>query len=95
MSAATGPTSLPGHLSSRSFGQADDAAPATTEAQLRLTSLTKRQREIAILAATGLTSVDIAQRLYLSTRTVNNHLQVCYTKLGIRGRGELAPLLGE
>lgn len=61
---------------------------------LRFTSgaepLTIREREVASLAAQGLTSNDIAQRLYLSPRTVNNHLQSTYTKLGIRGRHELS-----
>lgn len=51
--------------------------------------LTTREREIASLAAQGLSSNEIAQRLFLSPRTVNNHLQSTYTKLGIRGRHEL------
>ncbi|MFB9641615.1 helix-turn-helix transcriptional regulator [Agromyces lapidis] len=51
--------------------------------------LTPREREIASLAAQGLSSNEIAQRLFLSPRTVNNHLQSTYTKLGIRGRREL------
>ncbi|MFF2271523.1 LuxR C-terminal-related transcriptional regulator [Agromyces sp. NPDC058136] len=51
--------------------------------------LTPREREIAALAAQGLSSNEIAQRLFLSPRTVNNHLQSTYTKLGIRGRREL------
>jgi len=51
--------------------------------------LTPREREVASLAAQGLSSNEIAQRLFLSPRTVNNHLQSTYTKLGIRGRHEL------
>jgi DNA-binding CsgD family transcriptional regulator len=51
--------------------------------------LTPREREIASLAAQGLSSNEIAARLYLSPRTVNNHLQSTYAKLGIRGRHEL------
>jgi DNA-binding CsgD family transcriptional regulator/tetratricopeptide (TPR) repeat protein len=51
--------------------------------------LTKREREIASLAAQGISSNEIAERLFLSPRTVNNHLQATYAKLGIRGRGEL------
>ncbi|WP_394553015.1 LuxR C-terminal-related transcriptional regulator [Agromyces sp. MMS24-JH15] len=51
--------------------------------------LTPREREIASLAAQGLSSNEIAVRLFLSVRTVNNHLQSTYAKLGIRGRREL------
>jgi DNA-binding NarL/FixJ family response regulator len=36
-----------------------------------------------MLAATGMSSKDIADRLYLSVRTVNNHLQHADTKLGV------------
>ncbi|MBO9577517.1 MAG: helix-turn-helix transcriptional regulator, partial [Microbacteriaceae bacterium] len=55
-----------------------------------LTPLTRREREIANLAASGLSSKDIAARLFLSARTVDNHLQSVYGKLGITGRHELA-----
>ena len=43
--------------------------------------LSSRERDIASLAATGATSKDIADRLFLSVRTVNNHLQSVYSKL--------------
>jgi DNA-binding CsgD family transcriptional regulator len=56
--------------------------------------LSAREREIAMLAATGIASKDIAERLYLSVRTVNNHLQHAYTKLGVSGRADLAQALG-
>jgi ATP/maltotriose-dependent transcriptional regulator MalT len=52
--------------------------------------LSTREREIALLATEGLSSRDIAERLYLSVRTVNNHLQSVYSKLGVSGRAELA-----
>jgi DNA-binding CsgD family transcriptional regulator len=51
--------------------------------------LTGREREIAALAAQGLSSLEIAKRLQVSPRTVNNHLHAAYSKLGVRGRGEL------
>ena len=55
--------------------------------------LSGREREIAMLAAAGLASKDIAERLYLSVRTVNNHLQHAYTKLGVSSRSGLAQAL--
>ena len=58
-----------------------------------LTPLTAREREIAAHAARGVSSKDIADRLFLSVRTVDNHLQSIYGKLGIRGRRELADAL--
>jgi DNA-binding CsgD family transcriptional regulator len=55
-----------------------------------LTPLTTREREIASLAASGLTSDAIARRLFVSVRTVDNHMQHVYQKLGIGSRSELA-----
>jgi len=52
--------------------------------------LSGREREIVMLAANGLASKDIAERLFLSVRTVSNHLQHAYTKLGVRSRAGLA-----
>jgi DNA-binding CsgD family transcriptional regulator len=56
--------------------------------------LSGREREIVMLAAGGMASKDIAERLYLSVRTVNNHLQHAYTKLGVSSRAGLAQALG-
>ena len=49
---------------------------------------------MAVLAARGLTSREIADTLVVSSRTVENHLQRAYEKLGVRGRPELAAALG-
>jgi DNA-binding NarL/FixJ family response regulator len=55
--------------------------------------LTNREREIALLAADGLASRVISERLYVSVRTVENHLARIYTKLGVTSRAELAELV--
>ena len=46
-----------------------------------------------MLAATGMPSRAIAEQLYLSVRTVENHLQRVYAKLGVAGRADLAEAL--
>jgi DNA-binding NarL/FixJ family response regulator len=46
-------------------------------------SLTAQQREIAMLAASGLTNKQIGERLYLSRRTVARHLYQLFPKLGV------------
>ena len=57
--------------------------------------LTLREREVAMLAASGVPSKVIAAlRLFVSARTVDNHLQAVYTKLGVTSRDELAASLG-
>lgn len=58
-----------------------------------LDRLTAREREIAGLAATGTSSKDISGRLFISQRTVDNHLQRIYTKLGVNSRDQLRDLL--
>ncbi|MCU1457128.1 MAG: transcriptional regulator, LuxR family [Actinomycetia bacterium] len=67
-------------------------APLVTGAEA--TPLTRREREVASLAARGLSSREIADALFVSARTVENHLQHAYEKLGVRGRSELAEIPG-
>ncbi|MDX3749124.1 helix-turn-helix transcriptional regulator [Streptomyces sp. AK08-02] len=55
--------------------------------------LTDREREIAGLAATGLRNRQIAERLFLSPRTVDAHLASVYRKLGVTSRLALTHLL--
>jgi DNA-binding CsgD family transcriptional regulator len=55
--------------------------------------LTRREREVATMAAAGASSREIASRLTLSVRTVDNHLQNIYSKLGVTRRDDLARLL--
>jgi DNA-binding CsgD family transcriptional regulator len=62
--------------------QLDQAAP-----------LTLRENEVAHLAADGLTAREIAERLFISTRTAEGHLLRAYSKLGVRDRRGLSRLL--
>ena len=55
--------------------------------------LTKREGQVARLAAGGMSDRDIAQELTLSLRTVEGHLYRTYTKLCISGREDLAEAL--
>ena len=55
--------------------------------------LRPRELEIARLAASGLSNKEIAARLFLSYRTVENQLHAAYEKLGVRNRAELSQAL--
>jgi DNA-binding NarL/FixJ family response regulator len=55
--------------------------------------LTSREREIARLAAAGQSSKQIASRLFLSARTVDNHLQRVYEKFGVNSRQALRAVI--
>jgi DNA-binding NarL/FixJ family response regulator len=55
--------------------------------------LSRREQQVAAMAAAGSSSREIAAELYLSVRTVDNHLQNIYGKLGITTREQLANAL--
>jgi DNA-binding NarL/FixJ family response regulator len=48
--------------------------------------LTAREVEVLQLVAEGLTDAEVAERLYLSRRTVSTHLTSIYNKLGVGSR---------
>ncbi|MFF2660305.1 AAA family ATPase [Kitasatospora sp. NPDC058032] len=56
-------------------------------------ALSAQEREIADLAASGLTNKQIAERLFISHRTVGAHLYQIYPKLGITSRAMLRDAL--
>ncbi|NKX49808.1 helix-turn-helix transcriptional regulator [Arthrobacter deserti] len=68
--------------------------PAAATAQLAGTpsrrDLTFRERDVAVLAASGVRSREIAERLGVSVRTVEGHIYRIYEKLDVRSREELA-----
>ncbi|WP_329430450.1 AAA family ATPase [Streptosporangium sp. NBC_01495] len=53
-------------------------------------ALTPSERQVAQLAATALTNRQIAERLFVSEKTVEAHLSRTYRKLGVRTRTQLA-----
>jgi DNA-binding CsgD family transcriptional regulator len=67
----------------RASGQ--DAAPMRLETY----ALSEREREVATLVATGLSTKALAERLFLSPWTVQDHLKAIFDKTGTRSRREL------
>ncbi|MGP4013883.1 ATP-binding protein [Streptomyces sp. 4N124] len=66
---------------------------APTTARPGAVALTAQELQIATLAATGLTNKQIAERLFLSHRTIGTHLYQIYPKLGITSRAALRDAL--
>jgi non-specific serine/threonine protein kinase len=60
--------------------------PANTET----TTLTRREREVAELVAEGLSNKEIADRLVISPRTAEGHVERILTKLGFTSRTQIA-----
>jgi DNA-binding NarL/FixJ family response regulator len=50
--------------------------------------LTARELEVLELLADGLRNRDIAERLFVSTKTAAHHVAAIMSKLGVRSRGE-------
>ncbi|WP_141005389.1 LuxR family transcriptional regulator [Nocardioides humi] len=68
-------------------------APGTGEADAPLGRLTPREYAVVVEAAEGRSNPEIAERLYISRRTVEFHLSNAFRKLGVADRTDLAALL--
>ena len=50
--------------------------------------LTKREKEVFILLIQNMTTKEIADKLYISEKTVRNHISNAMQKLGVKGRAQ-------
>jgi non-specific serine/threonine protein kinase len=57
--------------------------------------LTSREREVAALIARGLSNRQIAETLVIAERTVTNHVEHIFDKLGFRSRAQVATWITE
>ncbi|MCA9901896.1 MAG: response regulator transcription factor [Ardenticatenaceae bacterium] len=85
---AAGEISLPSELTIRLI--ASMTKPSTAVPGEGLEILSKREQEVLTLLAEGFSNKQIAQHLYLSVRTVGNHLNSVYGKLNVHSRTEAA-----
>jgi predicted ATPase/DNA-binding CsgD family transcriptional regulator/Tfp pilus assembly protein PilF len=70
--------------------QFDPSRPTVSRNTDPLSPLSAREREVAALLAQGLSNRDIAERLVVSERTAENHVQHVLNRLGLRSRAQVA-----
>jgi DNA-binding NarL/FixJ family response regulator len=63
-------------------------APAPAQPRRDRARLSARETEILQLLASGASTIEVSERLFISAVTVKNHLASIYRKLGCRGRTE-------
>ncbi len=71
------------------------ALPGDDRLPNRLSALTAREREVLDVLATGATNRAIAERLFISEKTVSVHVSNLIRKLGMTNRGAAAALARE
>jgi DNA-binding CsgD family transcriptional regulator len=68
-----------------------EPTPSLDVARLMLTAYvaTRREQEICLELLAGRSTSEIAERLFISTHTVQDHLKSLFEKVGVRNRNEL------
>lgn len=61
----------------------------SSEEEIKITSLTRREHEVVSLVCEGLRNKQISERLFISQTTVSHHLTSAFSKLGVTDRLEL------
>ncbi|MEU2159405.1 LuxR family transcriptional regulator [Streptomyces sp. NPDC019396] len=89
----SGQSTIAGNESVRLAKICDGAMSRDLATAQASTPLTTREMEIASLVTQGLTSMEVADHAKISRRTVENHLQNVYRKLGVTNRRSLRMVL--
>jgi DNA-binding NarL/FixJ family response regulator len=93
-SVSQGANVLPPPLTVSLFSQIADLAVRQGERYaLKAMRLTKRERDVVDLIATGLSNKEISNRLHLSTHTIRSHVHNVLEKLALRSRLQIAAYL--
>lgn len=75
----------------RRLGRARQPAPGDSP----VAGLSRRELDVACLAVRGARNVDIADTLFISPKTVEQHISRVFAKLGVHNRAELGSRFGE
>jgi non-specific serine/threonine protein kinase len=72
-----------------------EPAPGPAAPEPRIAGLSAREVEVLRLVSSGLTTAEVAEELFLSSRTVDWHLSSIYRKLGLHSRTEASRFASE
>ncbi|MFD7976348.1 response regulator [Streptomyces sp. NPDC059071] len=92
---ATGQSMLDPATTARLMHSLRDPEAAKPPEDERLTGLSERERSVLDLIGEGLTNRQIAKRLYLSEKTVKNHISRLLGKLGVERRVQAAVIAAQ
>ncbi|MFJ2755184.1 AAA family ATPase [Nocardioides sp. NPDC087217] len=90
---AVGAKMLAGRAASEARAAGEVLARPDQSSWPAATVLTPQELQVALLAARGMTNKEIADRIYLSHRTVSTHLYKAFPKLGVASRAQLRDTL--
>ncbi|MFB7462269.1 response regulator [Streptomyces sp. NPDC056224] len=92
---ATGQSMLDPATTARLMHSLRDPETAKAPEDARLAALSERERSVLELIGEGLTNAQIAKRLYLSEKTVKNHISRLLGKLGVERRVQAAVIAAQ
>jgi len=90
LDAAEGKSFIPPSLTSKVLKEVRRLYARQEEKNMQINKLTERELEVLQLVAAGDTNDAIAKKLYISTKTVKNHLTNIFNKLGVSDRTQAA-----